>query len=91
VNGTEERLQTILHGWKNRHGREVMRTRGTKMLTVVNVAYEDGTTGRLTRGDFGPWEIERSPDKSPPKTDPVTISRAEHLECPNLRASLHKP
>jgi hypothetical protein len=84
----EERLNRILKDWRTRHGREVMRYRGVKMLTVVDVSFEDGTTGRITRGDFGPWEIERSPDKKPAKHKPEDISRTEDLAAPNLRASL---
>jgi hypothetical protein len=85
---SEERLNRILQDWRSRHGREVMRYRGVKMLTVVDVSFEDGTTGRITRSDFGSWEIERSPDKKPIKTKPEDVSRTEALAAPNLKGSL---
>lgn len=86
---SEARLNTILGQWREAHGPEVMRNRRVETRTIVDVAYSDGTIGKISRADFGVWEIEKSPDKSPAKkTKAPDVTRAEDLAAPNLKASL---
>ena len=87
---SEARLNTILGQWRERHGPEVMRNRRVEIRTIVDVAYSDGTIGKISRSDFGQWEVERTPDKAPAKknTRAEDITRSEDLAAPNLRDSL---
>jgi len=87
---SDNHVSILLDRWKREHGPRVHQLRSSKIREIIQVQYADGTQGLLERDNFAKtWDIELSPDdKAPAKSDPVTISRAEYLECPNLQASL---